>query len=312
MINLWNPTHVSLGIDLLTAFLLGMVHGVTPDEHTWPITFSYAVGSYSTWRGLRSGLIFSLAFTIQRAIASELAYLGLSRLFTVVTVDFYVYVVVGVVMAWAGLAIAQGRMAPHLHVRPPWSRRRNTQAAPPSLRFPRSFGSPEPCATPPRADPFADPRPWMAALHGFIAGWGFGAFATILYTVLAPAMPSAAWGWAPGAAFGLGTTLVQIFAGAAFGYWAARRGLPAEAIRRVGLLTASRTLLWGGGAFVLAGLFGIVFPRLANMSFDSGVKVHNLHSIGLPFVLVVVVVIGVGFTSLIRETATLRRAAPRG
>ncbi|MCF3947877.1 hypothetical protein AiwAL_07895 [Acidiphilium sp. AL] len=284
MIDLWNPAHVSLGIDLLTALLLGMVHGVTPDEHTWPITFSYAVGSYSTWRGLRAGLIFSLAFTLQRAIASELAYLGLSRLLTFAAVDFYVYVVVGAVMVWAGLAIAQGRMAPHLHLRP----------------------------SPPRADPFADPRPWMPALHGFIAGWGFGAFATILYTVLAPAMPSAAWGWTPGAAFGLGTTLVQIFAGAAFGYWAARRGLPAEAIRRVGLLTAARTLLWGGGAFVLAGLFGIGFPRLADLSFDSGIKVHNLHSIGLPFLLVVGVVIGVGFTSLLRETATLRRAVPRG
>ena len=42
-------------VDLMTALLLGLVHGITPAEHTWPITFSYAVGGYSTWRGTRRG-----------------------------------------------------------------------------------------------------------------------------------------------------------------------------------------------------------------------------------------------------------------
>ena len=76
-VNLWDPTHVSFTVDLLTAFLLGIVHGVTPDEHTWPITFSYAVGGYSTRRGLRAGLLFSLAFAIQAGLASELAHFGI-------------------------------------------------------------------------------------------------------------------------------------------------------------------------------------------------------------------------------------------
>jgi hypothetical protein len=76
--NLWEPTHATFAVDLLTAFLLGIVHGITPDEHTWPITFSYAVGGYSSRRGLRARLTFSLAFAVQRALASELAYLGLS------------------------------------------------------------------------------------------------------------------------------------------------------------------------------------------------------------------------------------------
>ena len=44
----------ALGANLLKAFLLGLLHGVTPDEHTWPIVFSYAIGGYSTWRGLRN------------------------------------------------------------------------------------------------------------------------------------------------------------------------------------------------------------------------------------------------------------------
>jgi hypothetical protein len=39
-INLWEPNHVTFTVDLLTALLLGLVHGVTPDEHTWPITLA--------------------------------------------------------------------------------------------------------------------------------------------------------------------------------------------------------------------------------------------------------------------------------
>jgi len=71
-INLFNPTRGSVTLALVTALLLGLVHGVTPDEHTWPITFSYSVGSYSSKGGRRVGFLFSLAFTLQRALASEL------------------------------------------------------------------------------------------------------------------------------------------------------------------------------------------------------------------------------------------------
>ena len=285
MINLWNPVHVSLGVDLLTAFLLGLVHGVTPDEHTWPITFSYAIGGYSTKQGLRAGLVFSAAFTAQRALASELAYLGLAKIFTAGNLNYYIYAVVGAVMVWAGVAIARGSSAPHFDFL--------------SRRASGAVGKV-------REKGLKEARPWMPAVHGFIAGWGFGAFATILYTVLAPAMPSAALGWAPGAAFGLGTMVTQALAGAGFGYWAARRGLPASAIREIGLVTASRTLAWGGGAFVLAGLFGIAFPHLAGASLATGLRVHNLHSVGLPLVLVIVVVLGVGVTTLLREASVAR------
>ncbi len=33
----------SMTVALVGAFVLGIVHGVTPGEHTWPITFSYAL-----------------------------------------------------------------------------------------------------------------------------------------------------------------------------------------------------------------------------------------------------------------------------
>ncbi|EQD39053.1 conserved hypothetical protein, membrane, partial [mine drainage metagenome] len=197
MLNLWNPSHLAFGLSLLTAFVLGIVHGVTPDEHTWPITFSYAVGSYSTRRGLRAGLLFSLSFTLQRAIASELAFLGLAPLMTLVSGNYWVYLIVGAVMLLGGrLILSRPRRRPKLPDSPP--------GAEVSLQ---------------------DPRPWIPAVHGFVAGWGFGAFAILIYTVLAPAMPSAAWGWVPGALFGLGTTFVQALAGAGIGFWASRRGL---------------------------------------------------------------------------------------
>ena len=149
MLNLWDP-HAGIvwTTALATAFLLGVVHGITPDELTWPITFSYAIGSYSTKKGLVAGLTFSAAFTLQRAIASELAYLALDKWFTLgSSVDFVVYLFVGVAMVWAGRYIVQGR---HWHL---------------SLRRSHKIESREDTRV-------QTPKPWMPAVHGFIAGWG--------------------------------------------------------------------------------------------------------------------------------------------
>jgi hypothetical protein len=281
-INLWDPGHVTFTVDLVTAFLLGLVHGITPDEHTWPITFSYAVGSHSTRRGLLAGLIFSLAFTAQQALASELAHLGLAHWFTFEGLDEIVFVIVGVVMAAAGIFVMGRGVVPHLHL-PGWAGGEAEGAQPREL------------------------KPWMPAVHGFIAGWGLDAFSLIIYTTLAPAMPSAATGWLPGFLFGIGTLCVQGAAGAAFGAWAARRGLPGEAIRSIALTTAARTLTWGGGAFILYGLFALAFPAAATVEIATPLHIHNLDTLGLPFVLVVFTVFGVGVTSFVTATQAWRR-----
>ena len=281
-VNLWDPTHVSFTVDLLTAFLLGLVHGVTPDEHTWPITFSYAVGGYSTARGLRAGLLFSLAFALQAALASELAHLGLTQWVTGEWFDKVVYVIVGIVMLAAGL-FAMGRgVLPHLHL-PGWARGHDRAPQPRELKW------------------------WMPAVHGFIAGWGIDAFSVIIYTTLAPAMPSAATGWLPGLVFGFGTLCVQAAAGAAFGAWAMRRGLPHEAIRNIALTTAARTLTWGGLAFLVFGVLGLAFPGLAGFAIATPLHVHNLDTLGLPQLLLVFAVLGVGVTSFVSATQTWRR-----
>ena len=348
-LDLWNP-HVGLALwaVIATAFLLGMVHGVTPDEHTWPITFSYAVGGYSSRAGMRNALIFSAAFTAQRAIASELAYLALARYLTLGSRgDYIVYVVVGVAMVWAARYIHAGRlpwhMDIHLHLRR--GSGRSTRSA--SEREPAgtSAGSREvhrgmlasaeasthlhvhshggvsiaeqphwasdPCEDCEEPD-YKDPRAWMPALHGFIAGWGFGAFAIIVYTVLAPSMPSALWGWVPGLVFGAGTTVVQVMVGGLVGWLVRRKGASPAVSRRLGLVVATRTLMFGGAAFVIGGLFGIAFPGFAALSISTGLHVHNLAHLGLPLVLVVVSVAGVGVGSLIAEVRRLPRAPSGG
>ena len=55
---------------LAGCFGLGLLHGIVPDEHTWPITFAYSVGTTTGRGGIRAGAWFSLAFTAQRAMMS--------------------------------------------------------------------------------------------------------------------------------------------------------------------------------------------------------------------------------------------------
>ena len=322
-IDLWNPqTGLALWAVLVTALLLGIVHGITPDEHTWPITFSYAVGGYSSRAGLRSALTYSAAFLLQRAIASELAYLALARYLSLGSrQDYAIYVVVGVAMVWAARYIRGGRLPWHLDVHLherlrglPGVRALGRSTSAGSGASPRLHVHPhgdvaiadaghwssDACADCGEPD-LRDPRPWMPAVHGFIAGWGVGAFAIIIYSVLAPSMPSAAWGWVPGALFGLGTMIVQVLIGALVGALVRRKGATPEVTRRIGLVVAARTLGIGGAAFVLAGLFGLAFPNVAALQFTTGIKVHNLDSLGLPLVLVVISVAAVGIGSLVSE-----------
>ncbi len=280
MINLWNPTHVSVPVDLLTAFLLGIVHGITPDEHTWPITFAYAVGAYSTWRGMRAGLLFSAAFTLQRALASELAWAGLSHVMEFPGFAIGVDLVVGAVMVISAWMIASGKAAPHLHI--------------------GSAGGGE----------LHDPRWWLPLLHGFIAGWGMGAFAAILYGVLAPAMPNAMLGFTPGLAFGLGTMVTQVAIGGLVGAWAARAKLSPAQLRQIALTSAARTLAWGGAGLMFVGALSLFAPQWAQVHWITGLHIHNLHTINLPMIILITVIFVAGVGGFVRDARmTARRIA---
>lgn len=256
---LWNPTHPDVAAALVTSLLLGLIHGIVPDEHTWPITFSYAVGSYSTRRGLRAGLLFSFTFTLQRAIACELAWLGLSHWMENQWLDRFLLIPIGLLMAWGGWLM---------------QRRRHS--------------------TPDKTSLLARTTASMPAIHGFVAGWGFGAFALILYTTLAPAMPNVWWGWLPGALFGIGTALVQGTVGALFGHMAANQRLSPNDMRTLALDTASRTLRWGGGAYIGAGIAGTLWPRLAQWHIDTRWQLVGINHVDLPLMIAIITVLVVG------------------
>ncbi len=233
------------------SFLFGLLHGILPDEHTWPITFSYAIGSASGRQGMKAGLYFSAAFTLQRALLAEVAYLALAPFLLLPTINGVVYIVVGIVMAVAGAVVLGRRLNLHLH----------------PLAHHHDY--------PAEVDGHGDqgpvvPQPRWALAHGFIAGFGFEGFSLFVNTVAVTAMPSPWLGFLPGLLFGLGTMLVLAVLGAVLGVslrWA--RSLSEQQIAYIGSQTGGRTLFFGGILFVAFGI-GLLLGIESVLPVDSG------------------------------------------
>lgn len=291
MIDLYNVTTSSnIWVTLLTAYLLGIIHGITPDEHTWPITFSYSVGSYSAKKGFLVGLSFSLAFTLQRAIASELAYFSLVNFLKIPILEYIIYILVGLAMAFGGLYIFRYKDMFHIHFGKIDTSHHKEALLGHSIDDAHEVITIK-----------------MAMLHGFIAGWGFGAFAIIIYTVLAPSMPNAYTGWLPGFMFGLGTTTVQVIMGTLFGLLGKSLNLPHEVSRKIARTTAARTLFFGGILFFIVGVLGLLKPEWLEFSIKTPLKIHNLHNLDIGFFLVIIIVMGIGLSSMIIETIKYKK-----
>ncbi|MEM0148497.1 MAG: hypothetical protein QXS81_04030 [Candidatus Micrarchaeaceae archaeon] len=295
-INLWNPTNVTFFGALILSFLLGIVHGVTPDEHTWPITFSYAVSSYSAKGGAKAGLFFSTGFTIQRAILSEIAFFALAGIFMNDYVEAFTYIAVGLAMALVGIYMAANRKYLHWHY---IERQLGVLFKIHKKGSKVMKGEEEHKINPAQCcdDEIGVKQVplKLALLHGFIAGFGFGAFALIIYTVLAPSMPNAWYGWLPGALFGLGTMLMQVLFGTVFGAYMRKMKKLTESELKFLALTISRFVLeYGGMVFIAAGILALLFPSLLSIAINTGIKVHNLDSLGLGFFLVIISVVVVG------------------
>jgi hypothetical protein len=226
---------------LAYCFGFGLLHGIVPDEHTWPITFSYAIGRASGREGMKAAFYFSAAFTVQRMIIAQLARLAMAPSLMSPLVTGIVYVTVGVAMSGAGFVVLRKNRYPHLHL---------------GIHV-HEIGTH--LATPGNGPPYSDritapPAKWTL-VHGFIAGFGFGGFSLFVNTVAAPAMPAAWMGFLPGLVFGFGTMLTLIVIGGLFG--AALRwlgSLTVEEVKRIGAQTGGRTLFFGGLLFGLAGV----------------------------------------------------------
>ena len=308
-LNFWNPTNVTILEAVILAYVLGILHGITPDEHTWPITFSYAIGSYSVKGGAKAGLLFSTGFTVQRAILSEVAFFALAAIFMSNFAFGVTYIIVGIAMAGAGFYIAGRGKYPHLHyieeklgemlgIHKHGSKEQ-------SLELEHKVNPALCCDDKISAKPVP---PKLALMHGFIAGFGFGAFALIIYTVLSPAMPSAWLGWVPGALFGLGTMTMQIAFGAFFGgYMRKIKKLSEQGLRFVSVYISTFVLKYGGIVFVVGGALILAFPQILGFAINTGIKVHNLDSLGIGFFLVIISVVILGYLGYVLAMRSAKR-----
>ncbi|EQD69443.1 hypothetical protein B1B_05358 [mine drainage metagenome] len=146
----------------------------------------------------------------------------------------------------------------------------------------------------------------MAAVHGLIAGFGFGAYATIITFVLAPEVPGLIYAPLVGVCFGLGTMVMQVIFGAVFARFARLRKLSEDDVCYLGRATGGRTLYYGGMLFALVGLFILLFPAVEGLAVSTGNPIPNLDSIGIATVLVLAVVGGVGIWAMIKGLRELR------
>ncbi len=308
IINLYNPRNLGFGIALVTSYLLGIVHGITPDEHTWPITFSYAIGTRSRAKGLRTGLIFSSGFTLQRAALSELAYFALAAVFMTSFAFGITYVVVGIAMFLAGWYLMKSKNYFHWHyieemfenlINLHKNKKTQTQELEHKINPIECIECRKPIPTK------------LAFVHGLIAGFGFGAFALIIYTVIAPGMPGPLYGWIPGALFGLGTMTMQIV----LGFWFGGMLIKMKNVGKKGLDFIARSitkniLYYGGLVFVISGILILLFPNLLNYKISTGLHIHNLDNLDIGFFLVIFIVIGIGlfsFLNALRKVKEMNR-----
>jgi hypothetical protein len=233
-------------IALLYSFLFGLLHGILPDEHTWPITFSYAIGGASGRGGMKAGLYFSAAFTLQRAIVSELSYLALAPFLLNSAINGIVYIFVGLTMSIAGTIVLRRNHYLHLHL---FGHCHGEDCEMEKTRqiFKKQHEEP--------SGGVVTPSVRWTVIHGFIAGFGFGSFSLFVNTVAAPAMKSPWTGFLPGLVFGLGTMIMLTVVGGLFGIslrWL--HSITEQEVRRIGSQTGGRTLFFGGLLFGAAGI----------------------------------------------------------
>jgi len=240
---------------------------------------------------MKAGFFFSSGFTAQRALLTTLGFIGLAAFYQRYNLDGPVYIIVGIAMIVAGSYILKGK---YLHI-----------------PIDRLFGGKaHHTESSERLQPHKDMKEIplkMATLHGLIAGFGFGAYATIITFILAPEVPSLIYAPLPGLFFGLGTMTMQIVFGALFANIARVKKLTENDIKFVGRSTAGRTLYYGGLAFAVVGLLIAVVPILDTLSISTGNPIPNLDMVNVGFLLAVGVVGGIGLYSVIRAFSDINK-----
>ncbi len=306
--NLYNvPTHLSFWIAILASLVLGIIHGITPDEHTWPITFSYAIGMRSRKKGAEAGLIFSLGFVLQRSIMSEVAYFALAGIFMTAVAFGVTYIAVGIGMFLAGIYLIKNMKYFHWH----WLEEKLGSVM--HLHKTEKTKKMETGELAHKVNPIEciecqRPIPTkLAFAHGLIAGFGFGAFALILYTVISPGMPNAYTGWIPGFMFGIGTMIMQVIIGLGAGSLLKRmKGVGEKGMNFIAHNMTKDILYYGGIIFVAAGMTVLLFPSILNFGIKTGIKIHNLGNLDIGFFLVIFIVFIIGILSFLNSMRLIK------
>ena len=100
---------------LVSVFILGLVHGLTPCEHTWPIIFSFVISQRKWQRGVLAAVFFiSPATLVWGAIAGVSGFLG--SIIWKESYEICVHLGLGGLMIVFGLYILSFLKLPHLHL----------------------------------------------------------------------------------------------------------------------------------------------------------------------------------------------------
>ena len=196
-------------MDIVTFFIplgLGIVHGLIPDEHTWPITIPYALGQENTKKAVFSTIIFTGALTLVWSILTTIVSI-MGNIFLSESYNPYVFIIAGLTM----LGVALFVFLPRLNII--MCARVNNESYSKSFihRFVTKLG----CRHVHGDLGFTQVKmapPYKAIwIHGLVAAFGTGFLLVIIYTT-ALTFP-AYLGFIPGLFFGLGTMVSLSFIG---------------------------------------------------------------------------------------------------
>ncbi len=158
---------------VLTAFILGLIHGFIPHEHTWPITISYAVSQADVRRGVAAAFIFASSLTAVWSLISEAISL-MGSVFLGSAIDRVALIITGIVMVLVGLLVLRRGL------------RYSCECKLVEMRLPYRYI-------------------WI---HGTAAAFGSGCLVVAVYTLALITSP--AIGWCLGLSFGLGNIVAQL------------------------------------------------------------------------------------------------------
>ena len=102
--------------NLISLFILGIVHGITPGEHTWPVISSYVISQ----RQVRKAVLFTFVFSLFEMlpwiiISSVCAFVG--AVVYKETYEFYVHIGLGIIMLGIGIYMTFRQDALHIHIK---------------------------------------------------------------------------------------------------------------------------------------------------------------------------------------------------